>query len=398
MRYLTGGESHGPCLTAIIEGLPSGLNINSSYINNQLVRRQQGYGRGGRMKVESDQVEFLAGLRFNQTTGSPLVMQVKNKDAENWNSIMAAEGDEPEGLDRVTSPRPGHADYAGGVKYKRKDLRDILERSSARETAMRVVVGSVARRLLEELGIHIYSHVIGIGSVYLTEEYNYDQIQSEILEPHNYEQVEKSPLRCLESQTEEKMKEEIDVAKQEGDTLGGVWEILVTGLPVGLGSHSHSDRKLDGRLAGALMSLQGIKGVEIGLGFQAAQEPGSKVHDAFYLNAETGMPYRSSNRAGGLEGGITNGETLVLRAAMKPIPTLLNPLPSVDLVTGKESKAAVERSDVCAVPAASVVGEAIAAWELALAVREKFGGDSLSEMIANYQMFLQSTQKYPFSD
>ena len=394
MRYLTGGESHGPCLTAIVEGMPAGLNLSSGYINRQLHRRQQGYGRGGRMKLESDQVNFLSGLRFGQTTGSPLSLQIVNRDADNWKQTMAAEGEPGPEVKAVNSPRPGHADYAGGIKYGRHDLRDVLERSSARETAIRVAVGSVARCLLEEMNIHVYSHVISIGNAGASECFcnsqandNNEESDSKIKinDPEVYSHVENSPLRCINPQDEEKMKEEIDSAREKGDTVGGVWEIMVTGVPVGLGSHVQSDRKLDGMLAGALMSLQGVKGVEIGWGFQAAKNPGSQVHDPFNFDPDTGEVSRPTNRAGGIEGGISNGQPLIIKVAMKPIPTLLNPLPSIDLATGQESLAAVERSDVCAVPAASVVSEAIVAWELAVAMREKFGGDSMEEMLHNYK-------------
>ncbi len=386
MRYLSGGESHGLCLTAIIEGVPAGLNLDAEYINTQLKRRQQGYGRGGRMQIESDRVEFISGLRFNETIGSPLTLQIKNRDAENWRETMAPEGEKPARVEPVTSPRPGHADYAGGVKYGRKDLRDVLERSSARETAIRVAVGSVARRILEKMDIHVFSHVVSIGGIGDETGKDNEGGQMRVTEPQVYAKIESSPLRCADAEKEKEMIGAIDRAKEEGDTLGGVFEIIVTGVPPGLGSHVQADRKLDGRLAGGLMSLQGIKGVEIGLGCRAAAERGSKVHDPFYYT-DSGEVARSTNRAGGIEGGISNGEPLVVRAAMKPIPTLATPLPSVDLATGEKSDAAVERADVCAVPAASVVGEAIVAWELAVAFREKIAGDTLEEMKTFYRAY-----------
>ncbi len=385
LRYLSGGESHGSALVAIIEGLPAGLYLSSEQINRQLERRQQGYGRGGRMKLEKDRVEFLSGLRFNRTLGSPLTLKIANRDSKNWREIMPPEGERGEGVPPFTLPRPGHADYAGGLKFFREDLRDILERASARETASRTAVGAVARRLLEEMGIEIFGHVVSIGEV---------QAQnSGVSLPVLRERREVSRFFCCDPRAEEHMRLAIDSARNSGDTLGGVFEIVATGVPPGLGSHTHWDRKLDGRLAGALMSLQGIKGVEIGLGFASSSRRGSRVHDPFHHSSERGL-YRSSNRAGGLEGGITNGEPLVLRAAMKPIPTLLSPLPSVNLQTMEEESAAVERSDVCAVPAASVAGEAIVAWELAVALKEKLGGDSVEEMRRSFNSYLEMVEEY----
>jgi chorismate synthase len=394
MRYLSGGESHGPCLTAVIEGLPAGLPLTADYINHQLKRRQQGYGRGGRMKIESDRVEFLSGIRFGETLGSPVTIMIKNRDAGNWSEIMASEGEKPQGLEKLSCPRPGHADYAGGVKYMRSDFRDILERSSARETAARVAAGSAARRLLEEIGVSVYSRVVSIGSIACaSDELDYNHVGF-ITDTCAYEKIEASPLRCGDPDAEARMRAEIDSAAEKGDTLGGVFEIIVTGVPPGLGSHVQWDRKLDGRIAGALMSLQGIKGVEIGAGFGAASLPGSEVHDAFCFlpSGETG---RASNRAGGIEGGISNGSPIMARAAMKPIPTLMNPLPSIDFSTAKEAMAAVERSDVCAVPAASVTAEAIVAWELASAVLDKFSRDSMLELKASLHSYLEMIKRYP---
>lgn len=384
MRYLSGGESHGPCLTGIIEGLPAGLEMHVSFIDRQLERRQLGYGRGGRMAIEKDRVQILSGLRFNRTIGSPLTLKIANRDWESWSRLMAPEGEMPPDARAVTRPRPGHADLAGGLKYNHSDLRLVLERSSARETAMRVAVGSAARILLEKFGLNFYSHVVRIGPVCST-------AAAESL-PDLVEQVEKSPVRCADPDAERAMLEAIERARNDGDTLGGVIELFITGVPPGLGSHVHWDRRLDGNLARALMSIQGIKGVEIGAGFSAAAELGSKVHDPI-IRQENSKISRPTNRAGGLEGGIANGQPLILRAAMKPIPTLARPLPSIDLESGIESAAAVERSDVCAVPAAAVVAEAAAAWELAVAFREKFAGDFIGEVEAAFDFYMKTVNK-----
>lgn len=381
MRYLSGGESHGPCLTGIIEGMPSGLELKKGDIDRQLERRQRGYGRGARMSIEKDRVEISSGLRFNYTTGSPLTLQIKNRDWENWQKLMAPEGEKPSDLVALTRPRPGHADLAGALKYNHDDLRLVLERSSARETAMRVAVGSVARVLLQKFKLCFFSHVVSIGSVTV-------DLKSAEIEGLTKE-IENSPVRCADPSAGQAMIREIEQALQKGDTLGGIVELVITGVPPGLGSHVHWDRRLDGRLAGALMSIQGIKGVEIGFGFAAASLPGSKAHDPIILENGEGIG-RSSNRAGGLEGGVTNGQPLILRAAMKPIPTLANPLPSVDWHTGKEVTGAVERSDVCAVPSVAVVAEAVAAWELAVAFREKFAGDFIEEVEAAYEFYMKT--------
>lgn len=387
MRYLSAGESHGCCLTAIIEGLPAGLEISSAAVNRHLDRRRQGYGRGGRMAIEQDRVEFLSGLRFNRTVGSPLTVQIQNRDWENWREIMAAEGEQPPDTIPLTRPRPGHADLAGGVKYNHKDLRQVLERSSARETAVRTAVGSVARLMLERFHFSIYSRVVAIGAVSVSRSAERtDWLKKE-------EQIEKSPVRCHDTTAEAAMIKEIEQAQRRGDTLGGVIEVAVTGVPPGLGSHVHWDRRLDGRLAGALMSIQGIKGVEIGAGFAGAAIPGSALHDAIEFFPEGGIT-RRSNRAGGVEGGITNGQNLLVRVAMKPIPTLACPLKSVDLATGRPSIGAIERSDVCAVPAAAVVAEAVTAWELAVAFREKFSGDFIEEVEAAYHYYRDHCRRY----
>ncbi|NMA92169.1 MAG: chorismate synthase [Firmicutes bacterium] len=385
LRYLSGGESHGPCLIAIIEGLPAGLYLSSDEINSDLGRRQQGYGRGGRMKIEQDRVEILSGLRFNRTLGSPLTLRIRNRDWENWRREMALEGKAPAGSAIFTRPRPGHADLAGGAKYNQQDLRNVLERSSARETALRVAVGSVARKLLQQFGLALSSRVLSIGPV--------EAPRVPVGEPWPLDKIERSPLRCPDADAERAMIEAIDRARREGDTLGGIFEVMVTGVPLGLGSHVHWDRRLDGRLARAVMSIQGIKGVELGEGFATAARPGSQVHDPIVFDPTSGVT-RSSNRAGGLEGGITNGQPIIVRAAMKPIPTLTRPLPSVDLSTGEEVPAAAERSDVCAVPAASIVAEAVIAWELAMAFREKFPGDYMEEIEASFKYYKRHLKGY----
>lgn len=381
LRYLTAGESHGKALTAIVEGMPSGLEITEENINEQLTRRQKGYGRGGRMKIETDRVEILSGVRLGKTLGSPITLQIKNKDWENWQEIMQYEPGKITEDKLVLKPRPGHADLPGFIKYNHYDVRNILERASARETAMRVAVGAVARVFLAEFGIKLASRVTGIAEVKAdcTEELSLDEINR---------LTEHSEVRCLDPKAEKLMIERIKKAQQEGDSLGGVFEVLVDGLPVGLGSYVHWDRRLDAALAEAVMSIQAIKGVEIGQGFMAAVSNGSKMHDQLYFEPEKGV-YRLTNNAGGLEGGMTNGERLIVRAAMKPIPTLYQPLASFDLKTKEKYFASIERSDVCAVPAAAVVGEAVVASVLAQAVLQKFGGDSLGEIKNNYQCYIK---------
>lgn len=369
LRYLTAGESHGPALTAIVEGLPAGLPVDAGYINNQLARRQAGYGRGGRMQIEKDQVTILSGVRNGLTLGSPVTLQIENRDWFNWRPYMDADQADVN-TRKITVPRPGHGDLAGSIKYGHQDLRNVLERASARETAARVAACTLGRRLIEYFGMRVVGHVIRIGSV-TAQRCDLEEIP---------ERVKNSELLCADPEAEEKMKEEIDRARKTGDTLGGVFEIIVTGVPVGLGSYVHWDRKLDGRLAGAVMSIQAIKGVEIGLGFESASRFGSEVHDEI-LKGEAGL-IRGSNNAGGIEAGVSNGEPIVIRAAMKPIATLYNPIRSVDLSTGEEKPATVERSDICAVPAATVVAEAVVAFEIARAFLEKFGGDSISEIEA----------------
>jgi chorismate synthase len=387
MRFLTAGESHGPGLVGIIEGLPAGLTVEEEYINRQLARRQGGYGRGGRMSIERDHVKFLSGVRFGQTTGSPLALAIENRDWPNWQKVMSADPLDETDERKVACPRPGHADLAGGLKYLHHDLRKVLERASARETAMRVAVGSVAALLLCHFGIRSAAYVIALGGVTACPrqpEWSADTIR---------EKAERSLVYCLDREAEKLMIEQIDEAGESGDTLGGVFEILVEGVPPGLGSHVHWDRRLDSRLAGALMSIPGIKGVEIGLGFTASGRPGSAVHDEIVLD-ENGKLARSANNAGGLEGGITNGQAIIVRAAMKPIPTLKKPVRSIDLGSGKPRDAAVERSDICAVPAASVVGEAVVAWELARSFLEKFSGDSLAEVELSWQSYMKLVKEY----
>ena len=369
LRFMTAGESHGPRLTAILEGLPAGLKLEKEDIDKELARRQQGYGRGGRMKIETDKVEVLSGMRFHETLGGPLTLQVINKDFANWNGRMAAFG-EPEG-EKVTAARPGHADLTGILKYDRQDVRDILERSSARETTMRVAVGAVCKAFLQELGIKVVSHVVNIGGV---------AVDMSKIDMSKIGEDVGSELNCYDSEAEAKMKARIDEAKAAGDTLGGIFEVIVQGAPVGLGSHIQWDRRLDARLSAAMMSTQAIKGVEIGAGFECAVLPGSQIHDEIFL--ADGRVQRKTNRAGGLEGGMTNGENIVLRAAMKPIPTLMTPLKSIDIESREAVLACKERSDTCAVSAASVVGEAMTAFVVAQAICEKFGGDALTDVKA----------------
>jgi chorismate synthase len=376
LRFITSGESHGPRLTALVEGIPSGLPLLAEDVDVDLARRQRGYGRGGRMKIETDRVEFVAGVRGGETLGGPIAMSIANRDHDNWLDRMSPAPmlARPEAL---TRPRPGHADLAGGLKYDRHDLRDILERASARETASRTAVGAVCRKLLGAVGIDVFAHVVAVGPA--------------VAPPLDLPAVElrarsrASDLACADPAAAERMKDAIRETAHSGDTLGGVFEVIATGVMPGLGSHVQWDRKLDGRLAQAFMSIQAIKGVEIGLGFGAARVRGSEVHDAIHYDDHAHAFTRPTNRAGGLEGGITNGEPVVCRVAMKPIATLKKALASVDVVTKEAYEAAFERSDVCAVAAASVVGEAMACIILADALVEKFGGDSLRELSRNVE-------------
>jgi chorismate synthase len=391
LRFSTAGESHGPALVALVEGLPAGIPVTADAVDRDLARRMQGYGRGARMKIEQDRIEWLSGIRAGETLGSPVAMLIRNRDWDNWRDVMAAEPDPDAGPDatrrrRVARPRPGHADLVGVLKYDRLDARDILERASARETTARVAAGALARRLLDELGIEIGSHVVSLGGVQ----------SAERLPPVRglNAAADASPVRCLDPAAEAAMIAAIDAAKRIGDTLGGEIEVVAQGLMLGLGSHVSWDRKLDGRLAGMLMSIPAVKGVAVGLGFEAARRPGSAVHDPIdRADAAAGGDARGgfrrrSNNAGGLEGGMTTGEPLVLRVAMKPISTLMSPLPTVDLRSGAPAAAQSERSDVTAVPAMGVIAEALVALVLADAVLEKFGGDSLGEIRRNVAGYL----------
>jgi len=389
LRYFTAGESHGPALVAILEGMPSNVPVTSAEIDADLIRRMGGYGRGGRMKIEKDEVQFLGGIRHGQSLGSPIALLIRNRDWENWKRTMAAEVDpaagEPE-RPPMTRPRPGHADLTGGLKYDHRDLRNVLERASARETAVRVAVGAVCKCLLRAFGIQVISHVVEMGGI---------RAKTEALTPGEIvARAEGSPLRCADPEATQAIMAKVDEARARGTSLGGVFEVLVVDPPVGLGSYVHWDRRLDGRLAQALMSIQAIKGAEVGLGFETSRRFGSEVLDEIFYRApgqaaakEEGF-HRQTNFGGGLEGGMTTGQPIVLRAAMKPLSTQYTPLASVDVVTKEASKAGVERSDITAVPAAGVVGEAVVAYEIARALREKFGGDSLAEMQRNHASYL----------
>jgi chorismate synthase len=382
LRFLTAGESHGPALVTIVEGLPAGLPVSAEAINSQLRRRMHGYGRGARMQIESDTIEWLGGIRAGETLGSPVSIRIVNRDWANWEDVMSPEGDGEVRRRRVTRPRPGHADLVGVLKYDRLDARDVLERASARETAARVAAGALARRLLEEFGIEVGSHVLSLGGV--------RSAPAGLPTPLN-ESSDKSPVRMLDQTAEAEAMRRIDAARDGGNTLGGEVEVVVRGVPLGLGSHTHWDRKLDARLGGSLMSIPAVKGVEIGLGFEAARRPGSEVHDPIATSGThdaRGGFRRLSNNAGGLEGGMTTGEPLVIRVAMKPISTLMSPLKTVDLTSGQEANAQSERSDVTAVPALGVIAEALTALVLADAMLEKFGGDSVVEMRRNFDGYI----------
>ena len=381
LRFLTSGESHGQGLNVIIEGVPAGLELTEEYLRRDMARRQLGYGRGGRMKIEKDEAKILAGVRHGKTLGSPIALWIQNRDWVNWQEQMSPAPVEDPG-ERVTRLRPGHADLPGVVKYHQTDVRNILERASARETAARVAAGGVARRLLEELGVEIHAHVSSIGDVTSTPP---DAI--------DWERVEASPVRCADPEAERAMIQAIDASKRAKDTIGGVFEVIATGVPIGLGSHIQWDRKLDGRIAQAMMSIHAVKGVEIGAGFGQTLLPGSQVHDIIepWSGGESRRWKRRSNNAGGLEGGMTTGQSIVVRVAVKPISTLANPLPSVDLDTGEVVQAHYERSDVCQVPPACVIGEAMLALVLAEAALEKFGGDHMEETLRNYRGFLKQS-------
>lgn len=387
LRFTTAGESHGPALVSILEGMPAGLPLLADDVNTQLARRQQGYGRGRRMQIETDRIEFLSGVRAGETLGSPISMLIRNSDWKNWVAIMdpAPREEDADGprKRRVTRVRPGHADLTGILKYDRTDARDILERASARETTARVAASAICRVLLQEVGVRIGSHLVHLGGV--------DAVRPEELPDDLNAASDSSPLRTLDKAAEEAMIARVDAAKKEGNTLGGICEVVVTGLPVGLGSHVSWDRKLDGRLAQAMMSIPAVKGVEIGLGFETARRTGAEVHDEIEPapgRTRAGHVRRRTNRAGGTEGGMSTGEELVIRVAMKPIATLMRPLQTVDTATGQSASATAERSDVTAVPAMGVIAEAMAAFVLADALLEKVGGDSLNEVRRNLDGYL----------
>lgn len=382
-RFLTAGESHGESLVVILEGLPAGLQVSSEMINNELARRQKGAGRGKRMEIETDKVEILTGMRSGRTLGSPLTLRIRNRDWENWKEAMSPEGG---GIDMrpVTSPRPGHADLAGGIKYGHKDLRNVLERASARETATRVAAGAVAKILLERFGVSVVGHVLSIGKS--------RRSAVALIRPEQIGVIETSPVRTLDREAEKEMTSLIEKAAREGETLGGIFEVRAFKVPVGLGSYVHWDRRLDADIAMALMSIPAIKGVQVGSGFEGASLPGSQVHDAIFYEREKGF-YRETNRAGGIEGGVSNGEDLVFTAAMKPIPTLMAPLSSVHFLSKHKAEAAVERSDVTAVPAATVIAESMVAVVLVRHMREKFGGDSMEEMEKNFKNYMDYVKR-----
>ncbi len=393
MRYLTAGESHGPQLTAIIEGLPAQLNITDEMINKDLKRRQGGHGRGRRMQIETDTVDITSGVRHGKTLGSPVALVVTNDDWKHWTHVMGIapleEGLNPDDIKRqITRPRPGHADLVGGMKYGHKDLRNVLERSSARETTVRVAVGAVAKQLLSELGISIVSHVTEIGGI------KADSTKLEGLSVSQIREIiEEDPVYCVDQEASKKMVSAIDEAKENGDSIGGVVEVIVEGLPAGIGSYVHYDRKLDAKLAMAVMSINAFKGVEIGLGFEMARKPGSLVHDEIVWDEQEGYT-RTTNRLGGLEGGMTTGMPLIVRGVMKPIPTLYKPLQSVDISTKEPFKASIERSDSCAVPAASVVAEHVVAWEIANAILEQFHSDQMPQLINSINQHRAYTKEF----
>lgn len=389
LRFETAGESHGECLIATLTGLPAGIPVCTDFINRQLWRRQQGYGRGGRMKIETDQVRILSGVRHSQTIGSPISLWIENKDWKNWTGTLPVEAQDAEsGKEKpVHRPRPGHADLAGAIKYNLGDARYVLERASARETTARVAVGALAKTFLNQFGIEVLSHVIGVGPVRLERAAAWEEIVA-------LSQREEVLLGCVDEETEKRMKEAVDHAYRTGDTVGGIFEVVVHGLPAGLGSHIAWDTRLDGRLAQAIVSIQAVKGVEIGFAEEGARSYGSAVQDTIHYDKPQRAFHRGSNRAGGLEGGITNGQDVVLRGFLKPISTLRRPLESVDLPTREPALAAYERSDVAVVPAAGVVGEAMTAIVLAMAFLEKFGGDSLGETKRNYDGYIAQIKNY----
>jgi chorismate synthase len=406
LRYITAGESHGKALIGILEGIPSGLRLSEDDIAVDLKRRQGGYGRGGRMKIESDRAKILSGVRWGRTIGSPITLLLENRDYKNWIEGMSPNAAAEGAIPAVTRPRPGHADLPGTIKYGFQDIRDVLERSSARETAMRVALGAIAKKILSEFGITVGSCVIQIGNQHI-------ELRSENLKEANllrlFRKAEKSPVRCPDEKATRMMMKLIDAAIRNGNSLGGIFEVFATGIPIGLGSHIQWDKRLDGRLAQALMSIQAMKGVEVGLGFAMSRKTGSEVMDEIFYSpplankgqkvgdifskTTTGF-YRKTNHAGGIEGGMTNGMPLILRAAMKPIPTLRKPLRSIDIRTRQSVLAAYERSDICAVPAAGVIGEAMVALTVTDVFLEKFGGDSMAEVKRHYRSYMNYLEKF----
>lgn len=380
LRYFTAGETHGKCLTVILEGMPSGVKIDINDINKALHQRQQGYGRGGRMKIESDKAEILSGVRNSYTIGSPIAIKIENRDWENWESIMGSETATDERS--VTAPRPGHADLTGGMKYNHRDLRNVLERASARETAARVAVGAICAQLLKQFSIELFAKTVSIGNVY-------DAVSDADIE--DYKRASESPVGFCNADSEKEAIRHIEDAKQRGESLGGIAEAIAINVPPGLGSYAHYDRKLDANIAFSAMSIQAAKGVEIGLGFGCADKYGSDVHDMIYHDGEY---FRATNNAGGIEGGMSNGEPIVVRAAMKPIPTLYSPLDTVDVNTKEKLKASVERSDVCAVYAFSVVLQSVVGFEIAKAFLEKFGGDCIEDITSSYNSYMERISKF----
>lgn len=389
LRFLSSGESHGKALTVIVDGYPSNIAISSERINYELARRQKGYGRGGRMQIEKDTAEILSGIRFGITLGTPITLLIKNKDWENWTDIMDPEG-QPTDKRQILEPRPGHADLVGGIKYGFYDLRNVLERASARETTTRVAVGALCKILLEDIGVKIGSYVISIGEKSLNRE-DYESLSLE----ERFNNAENSELRLATTGKDEEFKEYIDIMKKEGESLGGVFEVYATGLPVGLGSYSQWDTRLDGKIAQAIMSIQAIKAVEFGEGFELARKPGSQAHDEIFWERERGF-YRKTNRAGGVEGGMTNGEPILVRAGMKPIPTLMRQksLQSVNILTKEPFMAAKERSDITAVPAAAVVAESMLAFVLAREILQKFGNDNWIQIKERINQHREYTKSY----
>lgn len=390
LRFSTAGESHGESLVALLSGMPAGVPIDQEFINRDLWRRQQGYGRGGRMKIERDTAHIVSGVRHGKTIGSPIAVLIANRDWQNWQDILPVEAGDPAKHKRVASPRPGHADLAGALKYNFSEARYVLERASARESAARVAAGGIAKLLLKELGIEVLSHVVAVGDVALKREASWDEIVA-------VNAKEEVLLNCVDGETEQAMKAAVDAIYRTGDTLGGVFEVRVHNVPPGLGTHVNWDERLDTLLAGAVMSLQAVKGVEIGYGISGATSPGSAVHDEITYDSSgeqlTGFR-RKSNRAGGIEGGVSNGQDILVRGYLKPISTLRRPLESVDFATREPVKAAYERSDVCVVPAAGVAAEAMVALMIARCALEKFGGDSLTEMQRNFHGYCEQLRNY----